>query len=69
MLVDRQLLSQCEVLDGRGSSAENECPEEQENALKDTHELVHQMPIECSKPKVIGSGGRGALSSGLDRLE
>ena len=69
MLQDGELLSQGKVLDGGSSAAYNECPEEQENALKDTHAMVHQMPLGLWKPEVIGFGGRGALSSGPHRLE
>jgi hypothetical protein len=52
---DGELPSECEVLDGGGSAAYDECPEERENALKDTHGMVHQVPMGLWKPEVIGS--------------
>ncbi len=68
-LENGNLLSQCKDLDGGSSASDDECPEEYENALKDSHELVHQMLMGLWRPNVVGSGGRGASSSGPDRLE
>jgi len=40
LLEHRHLLSQCEVLDGCGSAAENERSQEEKDGLDDAHALV-----------------------------